>query len=258
MFLTATNIYSQVGIGNEAPRGLLDVNDNPDGNATAGLVLPHAADVTTIQNPAESNAASTIPGTIAYDSGMDCIRFIRNNNTWSGCISIVQPGTIATLNCDGATNNGTLTDGTDASGVTSVISYTSGNGGAHSGQTVGSEGVNGLMAILTAGDFATGDDSLTYTITGTPLTAGTATFPISIGGRTCNLTRTVNAPAPPNLPGNINLEGNQTHFIASANDTDYLPFTAQTGEATTDTNVQADGTADTPLDIQGTRSQPQA
>ena len=254
MFLTATNIYSQVGIGNEAPRGLLDVNDNPDGNATAGLVLPHTADVTTLQNPADNDATSTIVGTIAFDSGMDCIRFIKNDNTWSGCINVVTPSMVNSLDCAGATNNGTLTSETVAGDdVNSVISYTGGNGGAHSGQTVGSEGVNGLMAILTAGDFATGDDSLTYTITGTPLTAGTATFAISIGGQTCNLTRTVDAAGPMNLPGNIVLTGNQTHFIASANDTDYLPFTTPTGDANTNTNVRADGTAEaTALDIQGT------
>ena len=359
MFLTATNIYSQVGIGNEAPRGLLDVNDNPDGNATAGLVLPHTADVTTLQNPADNDATSTIVGTIAFNSTMDCIQFIKNDGTWSGCFSLVQPRFAGSLDCSGATNNGTLTSETVAAGndVNSVISYTGGNGGAYSEQTVGSEGVDGLMATLTAGNLENGDGLLTYTITGTPLTAGTATFAISIGGqtcnltrtvdrpagtiatmdcdgatdngtltdgivansgvtsvinytggnqgthsgqtvqstgitgltatlvagnfedgngpltytitgmpsaagtatfaisiggRTCNLTRTVNAPPPANLPANIVLTGNQTHFIASADDTDYLPFTMPTGDANTNTNVRADGTADTPLDIQGT------
>ena len=253
--LLVVTAYSQVGIGNEAPRGLLDVNDNPDGNATAGLVLPHVADVTTLQNPADNDATSTIVGTIAFNSTMDCIQFIKNDGTWSECISITQLAAVGSLDCSGATNNGTLTSETVAAGndVNSVISYTGGNGGAYSEQTVGSEGVDGLMATLTAGDFATGDGLLTYTITGTPLTAGTATFAISIGGRTCNLTRTVNAPPPANLPGNIVLRGNQTHFIASANDTDYLPFTTPTTAATTDTDVAADGTAEaTALDFQGT------
>ena len=46
-----TAMYAQVGVGNETPRGMLDVNDNPSGNATMGLVLPHADDVTTLENP---------------------------------------------------------------------------------------------------------------------------------------------------------------------------------------------------------------
>ena len=155
--LLTTGIYAQVGIGNETPRGLLDVNDNQNGDASAGLVLPHTNNPAQLQNP-QTDGASQIPGTIAYDSEADCIKFIKNDNTWSDCIAA------------------------------------SGDGGGGGGVT-----------------------------------------------------------PPPNLPPNIILRGNQTHFIASANDTDYLPFTTPTGDATTDTNVQADGTADTPaLDVQGT------
>ena len=253
MFLTATNIYSQVGIGNEAPRGLLDVNDNPDGNATAGLVLPHAADVTALQNPADNDATSTIVGTIAFNSTMDCIQFIKNDGTWSECISITQLAAVGSLDCSGATNNGTLTSETVAAGndVNSVISYTGGNGGAYSEQTVGSEGVDGLMATLTAGNLENGDGLLTYTITGTPLTAGTATFAINIGGQTCDLTRTVNAPPPANLPGNITLTAGQRAFIASVFDNNYLPYTVPATTATTGTE-DPDGTMETSLvNIQG-------
>jgi uncharacterized protein (TIGR02145 family) len=75
--------------------------------------------------------------------------------------------------------------------VSSTIPYTGGNGGTHSGQTVTSTGVTGLTATLTAGSFASGSDSLTYTITGTPTSDGTASFAINIGGQTCSLTRTV-------------------------------------------------------------------
>ncbi len=103
-------------------------------------------------------------------------------------------GSISTLNCSGATHNGTLIAGNAASSVSSVISYTGGNGGSHSGQTVNSTGVTGLTAKLSAGSFANGSGSLTYTITGTPSGAGTASFAINIGGKTCTLTRTVSGP----------------------------------------------------------------
>jgi uncharacterized protein (TIGR02145 family) len=98
---------------------------------------------------------------------------------------------LGALNCGSATNNGTLTQGTAASGVSSSVPYTGGNGGTHSGQTVTSTGVTGLTATLAAGTFANGAGTLTYTITGTPVSSGTASFAINIGGQTCTLSFTV-------------------------------------------------------------------
>jgi uncharacterized protein (TIGR02145 family) len=101
-------------------------------------------------------------------------------------------GAIVGLICTSATNSGTLTSGTAASGVSSSVPYTGGNGGTHNGQTVTSTGVTGLTATLVAGSFASGSGSLTYTISGTPANSGTANFALSIGGQTCTLSRTVN------------------------------------------------------------------
>lgn len=96
-----------------------------------------------------------------------------------------------TLDCSSITNNGTLTDGVAASGVSSVISYSEGNGGPYGEQVVSSTGVTGLTATLQAGSFANGNGSLTYTITGTPYETGTATFIIYLAGQTCTINRTV-------------------------------------------------------------------
>jgi uncharacterized protein (TIGR02145 family) len=114
------------------------------------------------------------------------------NNGLAWTTSGQCPGSIQSLNCSGATNTGTLTSGTAASGVSSSVPYT-GNGGTHNGQTVSSTGVTGLTATLTAGTFANGSGSLTYTITGTPGSSGTASFALNIGGQTCVLTITVAA-----------------------------------------------------------------
>ena len=100
-------------------------------------------------------------------------------------------GTIGAINCTAPTNIGTLTQGTAASGVSTRVSYTGGNGGSHAGQTVTSTGVTGLTAILAASTFASGTGSLTYTITGTPIGSGTASFALNIGGQTCTLTVSV-------------------------------------------------------------------
>jgi len=123
------------------------------------------------------------------------LTFCGGKPTWT--IGGVCPGIITALNCSSSTNNGTLTATSAASGVTSVVAYTGGNGGAHTGQVVTSTGVTGLTATLQAGTFSNGSGNVTYTITGTPATSGTASFALNVGGKTCALTRTVNS-APQN------------------------------------------------------------
>jgi hypothetical protein len=103
-------------------------------------------------------------------------------------------GIVSLIDCVNATTTGTLYDGTNASLVSSNISYTGGNGGSYAGQTVSSTGVTGLTATLAPGAFAIGNGSLTYIITGTPDTNGIASFMLNIGGQTCELTINVNLP----------------------------------------------------------------
>ncbi len=97
------------------------------------------------------------------------------------------------LNCSGATVTGTLSSGQAASGVSVSVPYTVGNGGTHNGQVVSSTGVMGLTATLDAGSFSNGSGSLSYTITGTPASTGTASFALIIGGQTCTLNVTVSS-----------------------------------------------------------------
>ena len=123
----------------------------------------------------------------------------------------VCPGKVTSLDCSNAINSGTLTATLTASGATSVISYTGGNSGVHNGQVVTSTGVTGLTATLPAGTFANGNGTLTYTITGTPATSGTASFAIALGGKTCSINIKVeDAPQTIGIPGpNItDVEGN--------------------------------------------------
>lgn len=101
-------------------------------------------------------------------------------------------GVITSLNCLGGRNTGILINGQAASGASFKVPYTGGNTGTHSGQVVTSTGVSGLTATLSAGNFALGNDSLTYTITGTPTSVGTANFALNIGGRSCTYSINVN------------------------------------------------------------------
>ena len=177
-------------------------------------------------------SVGTLTGTWAKLLSLNCVK----------TVSVAPPPAIASLNCAGATNNGGLTSGYAASGVSSVISYTGGDGSAYSGQTVASTGVTGLTATVAAGNFAVGAGSLTYTITGTPSSVGTASFAITIGGRTCTLTRSV---------GSIALAQVGTYFVASAYDQDYLPYTAPVGPATTNTQAANGVNEAVTLNVQG-------
>jgi uncharacterized protein (TIGR02145 family) len=99
----------------------------------------------------------------------------------------LPPGVITTLNCGGAVTTGVLAPGLTAAGVGASVPYTGGDGNPHPGQTVTSTGVTGLTATLAAGNFANGSGNLAYTITGTPASAGMASFALDIGGQACTL-----------------------------------------------------------------------
>ena len=108
----------------------------------------------------------------------------------------VVAGTLTGLNCAGTVVTGGLTSGQAASGVSASVPYTGGDGGFYTGQTVTSTGVTGLTATLSAGSFGSGAGSLSYAISGTPASGGTASFVLNIGGQTCTLDVTVSSPPP--------------------------------------------------------------
>jgi trimeric autotransporter adhesin len=98
---------------------------------------------------------------------------------------IASKANISTLACTiapAAAINGTAYTGS----VT--MAYTGGNGGTYDVSTASSTGVEGLTATLTAGTLASGAGNLTYTISGTPTSTGTASFALSLGGQTCTVT----------------------------------------------------------------------
>jgi hypothetical protein len=180
------SIFSQVGIGTTTPAASAELDVT---STTKGFLPPR---MTHAQKTAIASPAS---GLLVWCT--DCCTAgelqVFNGTAWTNMIGgSVCTTSISSITCGSSTSNGTLTSGTAASGVSSNVPYTGGNGGTHSGQTVTSTGVTGLTATLSAGTFAVGSGSLTYTITGTPSTSGTATFALSIGGQTCNLNRTIN------------------------------------------------------------------
>jgi len=216
-----------VGIGTTTPasRAVLELS-----STDKGFLPPR---LTTTQRDAIP-AASRPAGLMIYNTNTNCMDF-WNSSAWvSTCgTTTPAPGTVTEIICGSATNSGNLTSGVVASGVTSVIPYTGGNGGSHGGQTVTSIGVTGLTATLSAGSFANGNGNLTYIISGTPSATGTASFAINIGGRTCTLTRTVTG-AVGNISGSINCgaaanNGTLTARVAATGVSSMIPYTGGNG-----------------------------
>ena len=143
-----------VGVNTTTPDAVLEVY-----STTKGVLVPR---LTTAQRDAMVSPLNTAnkvqEGTIIYNLDQHCLQYnvaptgTTPNWVGYGCDGLVLiPGSITTLNCEGATTTGTLTAGKAASGVSSSVPYTGGNGGSYAAQTVTSTGVTGLTATLTAG-----------------------------------------------------------------------------------------------------------
>jgi len=197
-----------VGIGTTAPSASAITELS---STTQGFLPPR---MSTVQRNAISAPAN---GLIIFNTTSGCLNYHFSGAWYEWCgNSVATVGTIGSLSCAGATAVGTLTSGTPATGVSSMVPYTGGNGGVHGGQTVASTGVTGLTAMLAPGNFATGSGSLTYTITGTPANSGTASFALNIGGKTCTLSRTVGNP-PVYPPGTVFCNGTPTAVVDVTN-----------------------------------------
>jgi uncharacterized protein (TIGR02145 family) len=144
----------------------------------------------------DGSTASLIAHNRAYGLSVRCIKETM--------------ASMGSINCNGTTQTGNLIVNQVATSVSSSVPYTAGNGGIYNAQTLSSTGVTGLTATLAAGTLANGAGSLTYTITGTPTTSGTASFAISIGGQSCTLNLLVYGVQPAYPAGTVNCNGNAT------------------------------------------------
>jgi uncharacterized protein (TIGR02145 family) len=172
----------------------------------------------------------TITGTPA-SSGTASFALNMGGQTCTLTRTVLASASITALNCSTATNNGTLGQGTAAASVSSSVPYTGGNGGYRGAQTFTSTGVTGLTATCAAGTLATGAGNLTFTITGTPASAGTASFALSIGGQTCTLNRTVlpSASITALSCSTATNNGTLTQGIAAASVSSSVPYTGGNG-----------------------------
>ena len=111
----------------------------------------------------------------------------NSGNNTTDTTKTINDVSISGFDCAGVKIAGTLTKDKVASNVTATLTYTGGNGKTYLTKSHTSTGVTGLSATLVAGTLANGVGTLVYTISGTPTTAGTATFAIALGGKSCSI-----------------------------------------------------------------------
>ena len=178
--LQAQNI---IGGANGDASAILDLQ-----SSSKGLLIPR------MTSTERSAIASPAAGLMIYNTTLSCIEINIGSSSSPDWLCLAGAGKVASLDCSGAVQTGGLVAGTAASGVSVALNYTGGNGNNYGGQTVTSTGVTGLTATLSPGAFAGSGGSLTYTISGTPSAAGTASFALVVGGQTCILGLTVALP----------------------------------------------------------------
>ena len=180
--VNGANFYNNgtnIGVGTVSP----DASSISDlTSTTQGFLMPR---MTTIQRNAIANPAN---GLMIFNLTTGCPNYFFNSQWFEWCGTGVTPvAAISSINCAGATTTGSLTQGMLSNNISVSIGYLGGNGGSYSSQSISSTGVTGLTAALSQGNMAIGAGTLSFTITGTPASAGTATFAIAIGGQSCNL-----------------------------------------------------------------------
>jgi len=200
----STTAYSQVGINNTSPRATMDVTaKNTDGSTSEGIICPrltgevlHTANLNNVYGANQDGTIAfvTSPPSVANRVGQTIDIDARGyyyydfpENKWIKMLYASKAAVIDALNCGGFSLSGNLTSGLPASNVIATIPYTGGNGGTYFSQSVGSTSVTGLTASFSSGTLANGSGNLSYSISGTPSSSGTASFPISFGGQSCNL-----------------------------------------------------------------------
>jgi hypothetical protein len=98
------------------------------------------------------------------------------------------PPALEFLNCGGLVQNGdVLVFQESVTDFTFQIPYVTDAGGNYEAMDINSSGVQGLTASIAAGTFNEFEGMLEFTVTGTPLDYGTATFNINIGGKGCSI-----------------------------------------------------------------------
>lgn len=168
--------FAQVGIKKENPHLSTDLEL---GSNNKTLLLNRVPNTTAVANP--------VNGMMIYDRSEECVKAYQNGK-WSKCLGKGLSGKKAfassvSLLCTSATVSPNPVAGQAFKG-TITIPYKGGNGESYESQSIQA---NGLTAVLPVGNFAVGNGSLQYSVTGTPDKTGNITFNANIAGNTCSV-----------------------------------------------------------------------
>ena len=206
----SSNVFASIDWAN----GPYFVKTETDPAGGTSYSLSSVSQLLSVPYAIHAKTAESIVGGSVLPSGGTNGQIITNCDglpTWT--TGGICPGKIAALNCAGVSVNGLLNNGAVASNVSFGITYSGGNGGSYSAQSISSTGVVGLTATLQAGSFATGNGSLTFTVSGTPSSVGNALFSLTIAGQVCSVSMVVQEkPSTIGIPGpNITDAENNTY-----------------------------------------------
>jgi uncharacterized protein (TIGR02145 family) len=101
---------------------------------------------------------------------------------------------VSSIDCASSQQSGVLKKGEQANSVSFQVNYLGGNGKTYDAQSVKSSVLLGLTATLIPGTLVNGNGSVTYVVTGTATSSGTANFAINLGGKSCTVTINVEEP----------------------------------------------------------------
>ncbi len=158
------------------PSSLLDLQ-----STDRGFLLPRMSSMQ------RDSVVSPATGLMLFNSTSNCLEINLGTPISPMWYSISCRGTIGALQCGSAALSGPILADVPADGLQVSVPYLQGTAGAYPGQQVDSQGVTGLTVSLQPGHFNLGDGVLTYTVSGTPSGAGTATFSLTTGAQSCTL-----------------------------------------------------------------------
>ncbi|UHO38307.1 hypothetical protein H5J24_22670 [Chryseobacterium capnotolerans] len=168
--------FAQVGIKKDNPNLSADLEL---GSNNKTLLLNRVANTTAVANPTN--------GMMIYDQSEECVKAFQGGK-WSKCLGKGLSGkkgvaSPVSLTCTSASLSSNPIAGQAFNGVL-TIPYTGGNGSSYEAQAFQA---NGLTAALPTGNFAVGNGSLQYSVTGVPDKTGNITFNVNIAGNTCSV-----------------------------------------------------------------------
>ncbi|MET3035284.1 T9SS type A sorting domain-containing protein [Chryseobacterium sp. NRRL B-14859] len=142
------------------------------------------------------------------------------NCTFSVNVDSFSP-VVTNLDCSGGALSGTYRKNSYTSNGSKVINYQGGNGSSYRAMSINSTGVTGLTATADAGKLNNGNGSITFKITGTPNSAGTASFAVTLGSKTCTFNVKVS-----------DSNSSQNRIVLSLGGDPYVPNPGYSGAAT--------------------------